>query len=187
VEIDVRHPLAEVWCNRHRFKQLLTNLVRNAVRHGCDPQRPRISVTAEEKAVCPTPVGPRAGPDRFVVLRIHDNGPGIDPRYHEEIFLPGRRLPRAAPEGTGMGLAIVRKIAEHYGGSAELDRDCPGGTAFLVRLPRAPDRTDAPAGHAPPPRQSAQGPRRPAHDPFGQGLILHPPRPSSQPAGPHGR
>ena len=57
---------------------------------------------------------------------------------HKEIFLPGRRLPTASEEGTGMGLAIVLKIAEHYGGSAWVDPTTTSGTTFVVSFPQIP-------------------------------------------------
>jgi signal transduction histidine kinase len=134
VRVEVHTPLPTFWCNRHRLKQVVTNLVRNALKHGCDPADARIVVdaarpTAEEES--------RA----MAAFGIYDNGPGIDPRYHEEIFLPGRRLAGAHTDGSGMGLAIVRKVVEHYGGAVRLDRSCPRGTRFLVILPTPPDST----------------------------------------------
>ena len=69
-------------------------------------------------------------------LSIHDNGPGIPVASREEIFLPGRRLPGAHESGSGMGLAIVRKIVEHYGGQAFVDPLCPNGAAVVVTLPQ---------------------------------------------------
>lgn len=130
IQVEVRRPLAAVWCNRQRLKQVLTNLLRNAVKHGCDPVQPRITLSAEPAAESsPEPAGPE------VMIRVHDNGPGIPACFHEEIFLPGRRLRENSEEGAGMGLAIVRKIAEYYGGAAEVDARCPAGTAILVRLP----------------------------------------------------
>lgn len=134
VEVDVRRPLLPVWCNRQRLKQVLTNLVRNAVKHGCDPSHPRIVISTDRE---PQPVAD-SGP-RLVALRVQDNGPGIDSRYHEEIFLPGRRFSDRSEEGSGMGLAIVRKIAEYYGGSATIDPAWPEGAMFVVTLADPPE------------------------------------------------
>jgi signal transduction histidine kinase len=185
-EIEVLCPLAEVWCNRHRFKQVLTNLIRNALRHGCDRQHPRIIVSAETGSDVSSPGGPAVPAERFVVLRVHDNGPGIDPRHHEEIFLPGRRLAQAAPEGSGMGLAIVRKIAEYYGGTAQIDAQVRHGTAFLVRLPQPPPQhAGSPAQAARPSGRLASGSRAEASKRPEQGLILHAPPLPSQPPSPH--
>lgn len=135
IEVEVEAHLPGVWCNRQRVKQVVTNLVRNAIKHGCDLANPRIAVSA-------------AGRGERVLLRIHDNGAGIESRMHKEIFLPGRRLPTASEEGSGMGLAIVLKIAERYGGSAWVDASTTFGTAFIVSLPAVPSSTPAPASTA---------------------------------------
>ena len=130
VEVDIVSPLPQVWCNRHRLKQVVSNLVRNALKHGCDPAQPRITIASSRDDNLP-------GRTNFWV---HDNGPGIPLEYHDEIFLPGRRLPTALSEGSGMGLAIVRKIVEHYGGSVVVDADCAAGTSLFVSLPEPADR-----------------------------------------------
>jgi signal transduction histidine kinase len=146
--VDVATQLPAVWCNRQRVKQAVTNLVRNAMKHGCDPANPKISISAK---VLPEIGGmsEAAGAGQIdrhprVLLRIHDNGMGIETRMHKEIFLPGRRLPTAAEEGSGMGLAIVRKIAEHYGGSAWVDRQTPVGTGIIVSFPAVPSSLAVP-------------------------------------------
>ena len=74
------------------------------------------------------------------VLRVTDNGPGMDPAIASRVFDrfyredPGRSGP-----GTGLGLAIVRAIAVALGGTAEVEQTGPGrGTTVLVRIPLAP-------------------------------------------------
>ena len=143
IQVAVCRPMAAVRCHRQRLKQVLTNLLRNAVKHGCHPVHPTITLSAE-----PTADHPSASNGLAVVIRVHDNGPGIPACFHKEIFLPGRRLDPRPEEGAGMGLAIVRKIAEYYGGTATVDAECPEGTAILVRLP---------AAHEPLMRQTAAG------------------------------
>ncbi len=135
IHVTVDRPLPVVWCNEGRVKQVVTNLVRNAARHGCDPDAPRIAIgpwTAVGQP--PHAEQPMAG------FAVHDNGPGIDRAYRREIFLPGRRLPSAAAEGSGMGLAIVKKIVDHYGGSIRVASGADNGTTFAVVLPAAVDR-----------------------------------------------
>lgn len=149
LDVDVAPQLPAVWCNRQRVKQVVTNLVRNAIKHGCDPANPKISISAtvlpgingiaEAAGTRQTDRRPR------VFLRVHDNGSGIETRMHKEIFLPGRRLPTASEEGSGMGLAIVRKIAEHYGGSAWVDRQTAVGTVIVVSFPAVPASLKIPA------------------------------------------
>ena len=131
VEVVVPQPLPAVWCNADRVKQIVVNLLRNAVKHGCDRQQPRILVSAGVEESPP----PETGLPKRVALRIHDNGPGIPRRYHQDIFLPGRRAPGCAPEGSGMGLAIVKKIADLYGGDAYVDPHGTPGTTMVVCLP----------------------------------------------------
>jgi signal transduction histidine kinase len=139
VRVDVAQPLGHVWCNRQRVKQIVTNLVRNAIKHGCDPERPAIHIAAERAQASPRDL---AGRPR-VVLRVEDNGPGIEPAQRQRVFLPGVRLAGAAAEGSGMGLAIVRKIAEYYGGTAWVDEHA-AGAAILVSLPSFPERLPGP-------------------------------------------
>jgi signal transduction histidine kinase len=129
VKIVVEPPLPAAWCHADRLKQVVANLVRNAVKHGCDRESPRLTI-----APCAAPQDAPAA----AAFRIHDNGPGIAPQFREEIFLPGRRLANAHPEGSGMGLAIVKKIVDHYGGGVCVDPACRVGTAFVVWLPKPP-------------------------------------------------
>jgi len=129
IVVDVEAELPVVWCNDSRVRQVIGNLVRNAIKHGCDPAFPRIVIS---RPVLPMPTNPGV-----VWLRIYDNGSGIPAAARQEIFLPGRRLPTARAEGTGMGLAIVKRIVEHYDGSIAVDEQCTHGTAFVLSLPRA--------------------------------------------------
>ena len=79
----------------------------------------------------------RSGRCGFEWIGIHDNGPGIPIESREEIFEPGRRLAGAHPDGTGMGLSIVRKIVQHYGGQVFVAPESGAGTTFVLSLPSA--------------------------------------------------
>lgn len=72
-----------------------------------------------------------------VSLSIHDDGPGIDPSNHEQIFNPMKTIkPRDKSEGSGMGLAIAKKVAEQHGGSLRVNSGTDnGGAEFVVVLP----------------------------------------------------
>jgi signal transduction histidine kinase len=69
-------------------------------------------------------------------LTISDNGIGIDPRHHERIFGIFERLhSRAKYEGTGVGLAVCRKIVEQHSGSITIASAVDQGTTFTILLP----------------------------------------------------
>ena len=126
IVVSVDNGLPAVSCNRKRVKQVITNLLRNAAIHGCDSEVPRVTIRTEPATLGRVPV---------VKMMVHDNGPGIPQTAAEEVFAPGARLGRSRNDGTGMGLAIVRRIAEHYGGSSFVDLDTDGGTTIVVTLP----------------------------------------------------
>jgi signal transduction histidine kinase len=132
IQVQVGAAFPAVWCNRNRVKQVLTNLMRNAALHGCDTKAPLIRI---EQIDCPARFLAKHGEQAWI--RVFDNGPGIPAAMREKIFLPGRRLANAAAEGSGMGLAIVRRAVEHFGGHCGVDDTTSPGTAFLVSFPLA--------------------------------------------------
>jgi light-regulated signal transduction histidine kinase (bacteriophytochrome) len=74
-------------------------------------------------------------------ILIEDNGIGFDPQFAELIFKPFQRLHgRSEYEGTGMGLAICRKIIERHGGSISAASEPGKGSTFIIRLPVKQDR-----------------------------------------------
>ncbi len=109
------------------------NLIGNAVKFRGDAP-PRIHVGVDD-----------AGEEWE--FRIADNGIGIEPGYADRIFVIFQRLhPKDAYPGTGIGLAMCRKIVEYHGGRIWLDTDVPAGTTFRFTLPKpAPPPSEAPA------------------------------------------
>ncbi len=104
------------------LEQVIQNLVVNAVTHHNESVREvRISVTVVEAE------------DRLTVS-VTDNGPGIDPRYHERIFDIFQRLD-ARREGTGIGLAIVKRVVESHGGTITVDSEANRGATFSFTWP----------------------------------------------------
>jgi two-component system OmpR family sensor kinase len=107
-----------------RLTQVAHNLVRNALTH--------------------TPVGSTVTVSTYAergmgVIRVSDNGPGIDPAIAPRVFDRfSRGDPARSGTGTGLGLAIVRAIAEALGGSSEVRARSGGGAEVLVRVPLAP-------------------------------------------------
>ena len=108
------------------LEQVLLNLVTNAVKHNDDRETATVSIDVRKE-----------GEDLF--LRVTDNGPGIEPNYHERIFGVFQTLkPRDHTDNTGIGLSIVRKIVERRGGTIGIESQVGRGTTFMVRWPLVP-------------------------------------------------
>jgi len=122
-EIEVG-PLPSVRGEPALLAAVFQNLLGNAVKfHGEDP--PRVTLTAERDG-------------DFWTFTCADNGIGIEPEYAERVFVIFQRLhPKDAYPGTGIGLAMCRKIIEYHGGRIWLDTDADRGTVFRFTLPVA--------------------------------------------------
>jgi signal transduction histidine kinase len=104
------------------------NLIGNAIKHHDRPQEGRVSVSVAD-----------AG--ELYEFRVADDGPGIDPAYHEKVFVIFQTLePRDKVEGTGIGLAIVKKTVERFGGAVRVESAGRGsrGATFAFTWPRRP-------------------------------------------------
>jgi signal transduction histidine kinase len=116
--IDVRVPAAHaVRCQREDLDEMLGNLLDNA----CKWCRSRVSIESV------------AGP-QSIVITVDDDGPGLDPSMRDVVIQRGVRADEAAP-GSGFGLAIVRDLADLYGGSIVIDRSPDGGVRAQLTLP----------------------------------------------------
>ncbi len=124
-ELDLG-PLPSVLGDRTLLASLFQNLISNALKfHGERP--PRVRITAI-----------REGGEWLITCS--DNGIGIEPEYAERIFLIFQRLhTREDYDGSGIGLALCRKIVEYHGGRIWLDTDYRDGASFRMTLPVAED------------------------------------------------
>ncbi len=123
VQLRIEPELPLVYGEKVRVRQLFANLVSNAIKFNTSPH-PEVEV------------GFRPG-TRTNTLYVRDNGPGIDPRYHEKIFQIFQRLGlRDEVEGTGAGLTICRKIVEDLGGQLWVESEEGQGANFLFTMPR---------------------------------------------------
>jgi signal transduction histidine kinase len=121
--VEVEQPLPTVCGERTLLGLVLQNLIANAIKFRADAP-PHVRVSA------------RRDGDRFE-FAVTDNGIGIDPQYADRIFIIFQRLhPRDAYDGTGIGLAMCRKVIEHHGGRIWLQvGDNGGGSTFRFTLP----------------------------------------------------
>lgn len=116
--------LPRVMADETQLVQLFQNLIGNAVKF-CDQTSPRVHVAAERQG-------------REWAFSVHDNGIGIDMRYEEKIFQVFQRLhPKDQYPGTGIGLAVCRKIVERHGGRMWVDSHPGHGSTFYFTLQEA--------------------------------------------------
>jgi two-component system, sensor histidine kinase and response regulator len=114
--------LPDVWGDSTLITQLYQNLIGNALKFSGD-QRPIIQLTFEER-------------EGTQVFGVKDNGIGIETNYAREVFKPFRRLHgRAEYEGSGVGLAICRKIVDRHGGKIWVESEPGKGAHFRFTFP----------------------------------------------------
>jgi two-component system OmpR family sensor kinase len=139
---------ASVLGDDHGVRQVVTNLVANALNHTPDGTRVTVRVghgvtgTAEHAAARSGPVTMGEGMP-VAVLEVEDVGPGVAPehapRIFERLYRADSSRTRAKGGGSGLGLAIVAAIVHRHGGWIELHRTPGGGATFRVLLPSAGD------------------------------------------------
>ena len=107
-----------------RLVQVYQNLIANAVHYMGDQQAPRIEVSAAVEG-------------GEVIATVRDNGIGIKPEWVERIFVMFQRLHKQDEyPGTGIGLAICKRIVERHGGKIWVESEPNKGSTFCVSLPK---------------------------------------------------
>lgn len=147
-ELDVPETPVLLSGDAGRLHQVLANLLANARTHTPTGTTITLSLAVEAQQA---------------VLRVHDDGPGIDPEVREEMFARFARgdASRARQTGgTGLGLAIAKAIVEGHGGSIRVSSE-PGDTTFTVRLPMTAPAQPAPAPAPAPPAPAPPAPPAP--------------------------
>jgi len=123
ISIEVANDLPMVICEETRITEVFQNLLSNAIKFMDKPQG-RIRVGSEEE-------------DSYWKFYVRDNGPGISEKNYEKIFHMFRTLrPRDEFESTGVGLAVVKKIVEMYGGRIWVESTLGKGSTFFFTLPK---------------------------------------------------
>jgi light-regulated signal transduction histidine kinase (bacteriophytochrome) len=128
-QANVSHsPLPTVLADRAQLVRLFQNLVGNAIKYR-GPDAPHIQITALDSQ------------DAWL-FKVRDNGIGIDPQYRERIFVIFQRLhSREQYSGTGIGLAVCKRIVERAGGRIWVESAAGAGSVFCFTLPKAIDST----------------------------------------------
>ncbi|MBI2382697.1 MAG: CHASE domain-containing protein [Gammaproteobacteria bacterium] len=118
--------LPQVTADFQQMTQVFQNLFSNAIKYSRGPGRtPQVRVSAEPGA-------------HGWTIRVQDNGIGIAPEHHDRIFGMFKRLhPREEYEGSGMGLAVCKRIVQRHGGSIWVESEPGKGATFCFTLPTA--------------------------------------------------
>ena len=125
-----REKLPTIVGDRALLRQLFQNLLTNALKFHAEGEPPEVLITS--KLVSAT----KEGEPARVVITVEDQGIGFEPRHAEDIFTPFRRLHRDDRfEGTGIGLAICRRVVEQHDGKISAISCANAGTTFLITLP----------------------------------------------------
>ena len=121
-QVSVEVPPIAVHTWERGMRQALANLIDNALKYSRGSQPPRVWIRA-------------AASEQGLTVSVADNGIGFDMKYHDRIFGLFNRLVRASEfEGTGAGLAIVRKVLERMGGAVRAESAPGRGATFTIRL-----------------------------------------------------
>jgi len=125
IELRCQAEPVYLWCDEEQMRELVTNLVANAIQY--TPAGGRVEVSLQKQ------------PDA-AVLEVADTGIGIAPEARARIFEEFYRTTEAKErfkDGTGLGLAIVQRIVQLHGGQIRIDENPGGGTIFTIQLPSA--------------------------------------------------
>ena len=121
VHVEISPDLPVVFGDRVRLREVLQNLIDNAVKYMGDQSQPRVEIGSRRDA-------------NQTICYVRDNGIGIEPRYHEKVFGLFDQLDQKA-EGTGIGLALAKRIVEVHGGRIWVESEGSGhGSTFCFTI-----------------------------------------------------
>ena len=124
IKLKVDDDLPVIYCESRWIDQVFTNLINNAIKFIGDRSPPQINIGHEEKG-------------DFYQFYVKDNGMGVHKEFQEKIFDPFQRIHTGEDiEGSGMGLAIVKKIVEIHGGNVWVESEEGKGSIFYFTLPQ---------------------------------------------------
>jgi len=125
-KIQIVKPLPKIYMLTQHFTCIIQNIVGNSIKYANKSMIPEVTLTCTEKP-------------SFWEFCIQDNGIGIPKEYFENIFVIFKRLHRAdAYEGTGIGLALCKRITDTYGGKIWVESELGVGSCFYFTIPKVP-------------------------------------------------
>ncbi len=129
IKITIGADLPELLTEKVRLQQVFSNLISNAIKYN-DKEIARIDIQMVNQD------------DDFYWFCVADNGPGIEPKYHDKVFVIFQTLQsRDKFESTGVGLSIVKKIVEDQGGMIWIEGDKGEGASFIFKWSKKTDTT----------------------------------------------
>jgi len=126
VDLRIQETLPVVVCDRIKMGEVFYNLISNAIKFSSSHKEdgPQVEVGYQEK-------------DNFHEFHVKDNGIGIDPQYHKEIFEMFKRVgQKEGPQGTGVGLCIVKNVITDCGGEVWVKSNPGSGASFYFTIPK---------------------------------------------------
>jgi PAS domain S-box-containing protein len=133
-DVEVVGQMPTLYTERVPLATVFRNLIENAYKHHDRPECGCVRISAEERADA-------------VLFAVTDDGPGIEPQYHERIFGVYQTLkPRDEVEGSGIGLAVVKKIVESRGGAVAVHSAVGAGSTFTITWPMQEAPADGEGG-----------------------------------------
>ena len=154
VDLRIQSDLPTITCAEVRIRQVFQNLISNAIKFN-DKAQPVVEIACSQN-------------DDATTFSVRDDGMGIDDQYYDQIFSIFQRLNRREDyEGTGVGLALCKRIVEGYGGRMWVESMPGKGSTFSFTIPQTiqddaqpPEQSDATVGAEQPP--NAKGAEPPA-------------------------
>jgi PAS domain S-box-containing protein len=131
-KINVPHVLPTIYADPLQMRQLIQNLIANGIKYQPKGNIPEITIKSKPAA------------NNMVRIEITDNGIGISPEYHNTIFGMFKRLPNATEyEGTGIGLAVCKRITQRHNGQIGVESESGKGSTFWFTVTEAKVLTEA--------------------------------------------
>ena len=145
VELQLPSHLPDICVDERRIRQVLINLLDNAVKF--TPEGGRIALEVSTLPTLHAFTGSNARQQHFLYIAILDTGIGIAPEHIGKLFRPFVQIDSTLNRqytGTGLGLALVKRIVEFHGGQVEVESEVGVGSTFTIRLPFSPAVVNAP-------------------------------------------